>query len=188
LPDPKPIADFIMQSVFETNSPPPAFVAGESKRPSLQHEDSIADSRTTRNILLAAAPCSHRATTAINLTSAEEEVLTIIAPKTVAPGIPWVFRAGFVGRDATVDLALLAKGFYIVTGPVPTDVGPVPAQWTAAYKYLTDHAFFQKTGHGRCRSGAGEAYAWAMENPDKVSCYLCRESHHAQQPLKDTVA
>ena len=46
--------------------------------------------------------------------------LTVIVPRTAAPGNPWVFRADFVDRSQTVDLALLAKGFYIVTGPVPT--------------------------------------------------------------------
>ncbi len=48
-----------------------------------------------------------------------EGTITVIVPKTAAAGKPWVFRADFVGRDAVVDLALLAKGFHIVTGPVP---------------------------------------------------------------------
>ena len=43
----------------------------------------------------------------------------VIVPNTAAPGMPWVYRAGFVFRDAKVDQALLAKGFHIVrTGPV----------------------------------------------------------------------
>ena len=45
--------------------------------------------------------------------------------KPAAPGNPWVFRSDFVGRGASVDQALLAKGYYIVTGPIPYDVGPV---------------------------------------------------------------
>ena len=48
---------------------------------------------------------------------------SVIVPNTVAPGMPWVYRAGFVFRDATVDQGLLAKGFHIVTGPVGVDVG-----------------------------------------------------------------
>ena len=57
----------------------------------------------------------------------------MIAPNTAAPGKPWVFRAGFVDRDATVDLALLAKGFHIVTGPVPYNTdGPLLAGWNGA--------------------------------------------------------
>jgi len=48
-----------------------------------------------------------------------EAFTTIIAPKKPAPGNPWVFRADLVDRDAVVDQALLAKGFYIVTGAVP---------------------------------------------------------------------
>ena len=42
----------------------------------------------------------------------------VIAPSTAAAGMPWVYRAGFVFRDAKVDQELLAKGFHIVTGPV----------------------------------------------------------------------
>lgn len=86
----------------------------------------------------------------------------IVVPKTFAPGNPWVFRADFVGRSQRVDLALLARGYYIVTGPVP-------ARWDATYKYLTSYGFSKKPimeGDG----AAGEAHAWAMANPDKVSC------------------
>ena len=54
--------------------------------------------------------------------------VSVIVPKAAAPGKPWVFRGDFVTRDAAVDLALLGKGFHIVTGPVPTDTdGPVLA-------------------------------------------------------------
>jgi hypothetical protein len=48
-----------------------------------------------------------------------EGTTAVIVPKTAAAGTPCVFRAGFVDQDAKVDLALLAKGFHIVTGPVP---------------------------------------------------------------------
>jgi hypothetical protein len=42
-------------------------------------------------------------------------------------------------REAVVDLALLDRGFHIVTGPVPTDTdGSFLQQWNALYKYPTD--------------------------------------------------
>jgi len=92
-------------------------------------------------------------------------------PSTPAAGKPWVFRADFVGRDAVVDLALLAKGFHVVTGPVPTDTnGPVLQQWNAVYKYLTGHGFSKKIVMEGAGGAAGEAYAWAIANPDKVRC------------------
>lgn len=100
-----------------------------------------------------------------------EGPITVIAPKTPAPGKPWVFRAEFVPRDAVVDLKLLARGFHIVTGPVPFNAdGPVLSHWNAVYKHLTDHGFSRKPVTEGAGRAAGEAYAWAIENPEKVSC------------------
>ena len=91
--------------------------------------------------------------------------------ETAAPGKPWVFRADRIGRDAAVvDLALLAKGFHIVAAPVVAQSGPVEEQWDAVYKLLTDHGFSSKPVMEGAGTAAGEAYAWAIENPDKVSC------------------
>jgi pimeloyl-ACP methyl ester carboxylesterase len=82
-----------------------------------------------------------------------------------------VFRADFVTREAVVDLALLAKGFHIVTGPVPYNAdGPSLPHWNAVYKHLTDHGFSAKPVLEGTGGAAGEAYAWAIANPDKVSC------------------
>jgi len=97
--------------------------------------------------------------------------VSVIVPKAAAPGKPWVFRADFVTRDAAVDLALLGQGFHVVTGPVPTDSdGPVLQQWNAVYKHLTDHGLSKAPVLEGAGGAAGEAYAWAIENPDKVSC------------------
>ena len=100
-----------------------------------------------------------------------EGVIIVIAPKTAAAEQPWVFRADFVDRDAVVDLALLAHGFHIVTGPVPYNAdGPHQEHWDAVYKHLTSHGFSAKPVMEGRGGAAGEAYAWAIANPDKVSC------------------
>jgi hypothetical protein len=82
---------------------------------------------------------------------------------------------------------LLAKGFYIVTGPVPYDVGPIPAQWDATYQYLTGHGFSQKPVMEGAGSAAGQAFAWALANPDKVACIYSvnpiMHSNLAKMPL-----
>jgi hypothetical protein len=97
--------------------------------------------------------------------------VTVIVPKTPASGKPWVFRADFVTRDAAVDLALPGQGFHIVTGPIPTDTdGPVLQQWNAVYKHLTDAGLSKTPVLAGSGGAAGEVYAWAIENPDKVSC------------------
>jgi pimeloyl-ACP methyl ester carboxylesterase len=96
--------------------------------------------------------------------------MAVLVPKTEAPGKPWIFRADRIGRDASaIDLALLAKGYYIVAAPI-LGGGPVRAEWDAVYKTMTDHGFSKKPALAGIGAGAGEAYAWAIQNPDKVSC------------------
>jgi hypothetical protein len=96
--------------------------------------------------------------------------MAVIVPKAAAPGKPWVFRADPIGRDAAVDRALLAKGFHVVVAPLTSQAGPVRAQWDEVYKKLVAHGFSSKPVLAGSGTAAGEAYAWAVENPDKVSC------------------
>lgn len=173
LQDPTPIADFITQSVQETTSAPPAFVTGKFTRTTFYSSENFYRNYPEDGAYITCrgpmfTPCYDRYQ--FNINNFSGGGLNIIVPKTPAPGNPWVFRADFVGRDAVVDLALLAKGFYIVTGPVPYDDGPVLAQWDATYQYLTDQGFSKKPVMEGAGRAAGEAYAWAMANPDKVSC------------------
>src|SRR5262245_12971662 len=108
-----------------------------------------------------------------------------------APGRPWVIRADLVSRDAVVDLALLQKGFHIVTGPRPRDpTHTVLQEWNALYAYLIDQGFSKKPVIEGAGGAAGEAYAWAIANPDKVSCIYSENpdlrSHTSKtQPLDD---
>ncbi len=119
--------------------------------------------------------------------------MAVIVPRTVAPGKPWVFRAERIGRDAAVvDLALLAQGFHIVAAPVVAQSGPVREQWDAVYKLLISHGFSRKPVMEGAGTAAGEAYAWAIENPDKVACiYGENPSLHSlmsKTPLIDHLA
>ena len=194
LEDPKPIADFITQSVQETASATPDFVPARFTRSSYysdenQYRDFPEDDSyiTCRGPLF--VPCYDRFQ--FNVPGVGGSGLNVIVPKSPAAGNPWVFRAGYAGRDAVVDQALLAKGFYIVTGPVPYDVGPVPAEWDATYKYLTDHGFSKKPVMEGAGRGAGEVYAWAMANPDEVSCIYGENpilhSNLSKMPLFDSL-
>lgn len=176
LNDPQPIVDFILQSVYETNTPPPAFAGKDFKRTFFYGSENIykyfpKDGAyiTCRGPMF--TPCYERYQfTWQPLVTSRGGGVTVIVPNSPAPGNPWVFRADFVQRDATVDLALLAKGFYIVTGPVPYDNGPVPAEWDATYKYLTSYGFSKKVVMEGDGAAAGEVCAWATANPAKVSC------------------
>ena len=122
-----------------------------------------------------------------------EGPITVIVPKTVAQGKPWVYRAGFADRKNLVDLDLLGKGYHIVVGPSPYNAdGPLLQHWNALYKHLVGHGFAQQPvleGAGRA---AGEVYAWAIENPDKVSCIYAEnpvlKSHMSKKPLLENLA
>jgi len=95
-------------------------------------------------------------------------------PRSVAPGKPWVFRADAITRDAVVDQALLARGFHIVIPPLTAQSGAVRTQWNAAYQLMTEHGLSKKPVMEGTGTAAGEAYAWAIENADKVACIVGR--------------
>ncbi|TSJ43188.1 alpha/beta hydrolase [Mucilaginibacter corticis] len=97
--------------------------------------------------------------------------LTIIAPNKPAAGNPWVFRADrTIGRDATVEQALLAKGYYIVIPSITSQSGPVGKDWDNIYTTLIGKGFSKKPVMMGTSAYGGEAYEWAIYNPDKVSC------------------
>src|SRR5581483_9085922 len=174
LRDPKVIADFIEKSAeASTNAPAPAFAPPKFKRTSFYSlEDSYTYSPAEGTYLTCRGPvfddCYDRFD--FDLPGVEGTV-TIITPKAAASGTPWVFRAGFVPRDAKVDLGLLARGFHLVVGPVPYNGdGPTLESWNKVYRRLVDHGFSAKPvleGEG---AAAGTAYAWAIQNPARVSC------------------
>ena len=173
LHDPKPIANFIEQSVRATPSIAPDYLAGRITHTFFYSTENFyreypeeGTDITCRGAIF--SECYDRYS--FELTGVEGAI-TVTIPKTAAAGKPWVFKSEFVGRDAVVDLALLAKGFHIVTGPVSySSDGPLLPHWNAVYQHLTTHGFSGKPvleGAGRA---AGDAYAWAIENPDKVAC------------------
>ena len=96
--------------------------------------------------------------------------MSVIVPREIAPGKPWVFRADNLGRDAAVDQALLAHGFHIVVAPLLAQSGPLHQEWDDVYKLMVEHGFSRKPVLEGIGTSAGEAYAWAAENPEKVSC------------------
>jgi alpha-beta hydrolase superfamily lysophospholipase len=64
------------------------------------------------------------------------------------------------------------------------------AEWNALYKYLIDQGFSTKPVMEGAGAAAGEAYAWAIANPDNVSCIyaqnpVLRSNISKTQPLDD---
>ena len=65
-------------------------------------------------------------------------------------------------------------------------------QWNATYKTLIDNGFSKKPVLEGIGAKAGETYAWAIANPDKVSCIYARNpflhSLMAKTPPNDDLA
>ncbi len=173
LRDPKPIADFIEQSVRPAAADVPALVGKAFTKTAFYSSATDYRDVPSEKTFVACrgpmfTPCYDRYEFRME---GIPMPVTVIAPKRAAAGKPWVLRADFVARDATVDLALLGAGFHIVTGAIPTDVdGPKLEQWNAIYRHMVDAGLSKKPVLAGAGGAAGEAYAWAIENPDKVSC------------------
>jgi pimeloyl-ACP methyl ester carboxylesterase len=194
LRDPKPIADWIEQNCRPTVEKVPDFVGAKHTRSSFYSSESKYLSFPSEGVFVTCRGPGFVESYNRYLFTLDgvEGNIAVIVPKHSAPGQPWVFRSDFVERDATVDLALLAKGFHIVTGPVPFNAdGPSLAHWSAVYQHLVDHGF-SKMAVMEGRGGAGgDAYAWAIANPDKVSCIYTEnavmQSKMAKAPILDNL-
>jgi len=178
LKNPKPIADWIEQHLLPATGTRPDFAdekfiksyyySVESTNLWLKEEKTYADCRGPGFV-----ECYDRYD---ERTSSQWGVtgLAVIVPTSVAPGKPWVFRADAITRDAVLDQALLARGFHIVIAPLTAQSGAVPMQWNNAYQLMIDHGFSKRPVLEGTGTAAGEAYAWAIENPDKVACIVGR--------------
>jgi hypothetical protein len=182
--EPKFLADFIENSVKEPAPKTPAFAGNRPTRTwfyAIENAYREFPREPHRITCRGAAFADCYARYQFDLAGIAAGV-NVIVPKTAAPGNPWVYRAGFVERDAVVDLALLAKGFHIVTGPVGyNEDGPQPAQWNTLYQHMVKNGFSAKPVIEGAGGAAGEAYVWAIANPDKVSCV------YAENPILHSV-
>jgi len=193
LRDPKPIVDFIVKSLQPANRQTSSFASASTRlvRTSFYGvQNSYRNWPSEGTYITCRGPeftdCYDRYSFEL---AGVEGAATVIVPRTEASGKPWVFRSDFVTRDATVDLALLAKGFHIVTGPVPFNAdGPKLADWDMVYRHLVAHGFSSKPVMEGAGGAAAEAYAWAIANPEKVACIyaenpVLRRPQSNPQPL-----
>lgn len=176
LRDPKPIADFIEGCFRKTFVPVPAFAGKNYTKSYFYGIDNIYryfDSEKT--YITCRGPFFSDCFNRYEFRIEGNLRVNVIAPNKPAPGNPWVFRTDFVERDAIVDLALLAKGFSIVTGPVPTSTdGPLIEQWNTVYKYLTDKGFSKKSVMQGAGGATGEAYPGQLRTLTKFLVYMVR--------------
>lgn len=173
LNDATPLADFIEKSFQEKAPAVPDFVAGSQYTRSTYYSLENRYDRIPQDgyYIARRGPAFAESYARYEVSLGFDVPVGIICPKSAAAGKPWVFRAGFVDRDARVDQALLANGFHIVVGPIGFNMdGPKRAEWDKVYQRLTDLGYSKKPvveGEG---GAASAVYAWAIANPDKVSC------------------
>src|SRR5579862_4917937 len=96
----------------------------------------------------------------------------LVEPNTPAKDKPWIWRMEFFDHRPELDLALLARGYYLAHIEVGNTFGCPAAmeQCSAMYKELTSHWGLSKKPvlEGFSRGGL-YAYNWAVRNPDKVA-------------------
>ncbi|MDV6034684.1 MAG: alpha/beta hydrolase [Phycisphaera sp. RhM] len=102
-----------------------------------------------------------------------ERKCIIVAPKTPAPGNPWIWRARFFGHEPQLDVALLKRGFHVAYVDVAGLFGaPRAVQiWDDFYAHVTTTYQFhpEPVLEGMSRGGL-IIFNWAKANPDKVRC------------------
>lgn len=99
--------------------------------------------------------------------------LTVVLPKSPAPGKPWCWEGEFFGHKPDPDIALLGKGFAIVYLEAPNLLGSpqAVAKWEAAYDYLVQlHGFSPKPALTGLSRGGLYAFNFAIAHPNQVSC------------------
>ena len=97
----------------------------------------------------------------------------VVAPKKVAEGRPWIWRARFWAHEPQTDIALLNRGFHVVYCDVANLWGNVEAvrRWDRYYELLTsEHGFSRRPALEGMSRGGLIIYHWAIRHPSQVSC------------------
>jgi pimeloyl-ACP methyl ester carboxylesterase len=99
---------------------------------------------------------------------------TVVTPRQVAKGVPWVWRASFLDERPEVEVALLDEaGFHVVYADVIDLCGSpaAVAQWEAVNDLMTGvHGFSERPALTAISRGGLIAYNWAAAHPDRVAC------------------
>ncbi len=112
--------------------------------------------------------------------------VTVIAPQKAAEGMPWVLRVDAPTRDDKITLALLEKGFHIVTGPVAFNGDATNReQWLGVYNYFVEQGFSKKVVLMGSGGAATQIYAWAINNPDKTACVVAFNPNLGRSAMLD---
>src|ERR1700724_2988685 len=177
LEDPTPIADWIEQHMQPVDANRPAFADSTYTKTHYYSLDSsyiyLKKENTYATVRGPGYVPSYDRYTSPGTGNFHADAMSIVVPEKPAPGKLWVFHPSFLDRDSTVALALLGRGYYIV-GPPISGSGAVQKKWDEVYKLMVDNGFAKKVVMEGTGAKAGESYAWATANPDKVSVIYAR--------------
>lgn len=96
----------------------------------------------------------------------------VVVPKQAAEGTPWVWRARFWGHEPQFDIAMLERGFHIVSCDVAGLFGSPRAVAIGDVFYadlVEQHHFSSKPVLEGMSRGGLFIYNWAAANPEKVT-------------------
>ncbi|WP_417848039.1 hypothetical protein [Thalassoglobus sp.] len=103
----------------------------------------------------------------------EGKTATVVVPKKVAPGRPWVWHGEFFGHKPAPDIELLNRGFHLVYLSIPNMLGSPSAvkHWDKCYEVMTGkYQLAPKVALVGLSRGGLYCYNWAIANPTKVAC------------------
>ncbi|QDU67504.1 GDSL-type esterase/lipase family protein [Engelhardtia mirabilis] len=100
---------------------------------------------------------------------------TLVLPRFVAAGRPWIWRARFFGHEPALDVALLERGFHLFYCDVAGLFGApaAMARWDAAYSIVVDELGLgpQPVLHGLSRGGL-PVLEFAIAHPHRVGAIV----------------
>ena len=97
--------------------------------------------------------------------------VTVVMPDKAAEDRPWLWRGEFFGAFATVDQALLARGWHVVYMDCSNTFGSPDTmrRWAELYRVLTEqHAFSRRPVLLGMSRGGLYVYNWAAAHPERV--------------------
>jgi pimeloyl-ACP methyl ester carboxylesterase len=95
----------------------------------------------------------------------------VVVPAQAAPDRPWLWRGEFFGAFATVDEALLARGWHLAYLECKNTFGSPETlrHWDVFYRLLVErHGLHRRPVLLGMSRGGLYVYRWAAANPDKV--------------------
>jgi pimeloyl-ACP methyl ester carboxylesterase len=105
--------------------------------------------------------------------SVDGRKVTVVEPRQVRNGRPWVWHGEFFGHRPIPDVALLGRGHHIVFAAFSDQFGgpAAIAHWEKVYLQLVQHFSLnpQSALVGTSRGGL-YCYNWAARYPERVSC------------------